>query len=80
MQRYYEYGNIHVPINEDDLLKIKYLEEPTMELLGFKPLHTLRHYYNLKIPILFGPNEQLITGSSILFHALINAMIKPQVR
>eukprot|EP00483_Globobulimina_turgida_P001551 UN01553 len=58
--------------------EIKTFGDPSLTLMGFKPLDRLKKYYQYKPSQFVYPNEQRCVGSTIAFNALLQAMHQMQ--
>ena len=72
---YQLYGNKKIIFSKEDMSKIKFLEEPGMKLMGFKPIESIKPYYNLRESYFIYPNELYSNGSGKLIDALIKQML-----
>ena len=53
---YYPLGGEKIKITKEDMNKIKNLEPPGMNLVGFKPKALIKHYYNLRTSYFLYPD------------------------
>jgi len=58
------------------LNKIKHFENPGMKLIGFKSKNCMKIYQNIRPSYFIYPDEGVVKGSSKMFHALINSLVK----
>ena len=65
-----------VIITENDMKKIKHFENPGMKLIGFKSRKSIKIYQNIRPSYFIHPDEKVMRGSSQMFHAMINSLIK----
>ncbi|CAI2360743.1 unnamed protein product [Moneuplotes crassus] len=73
---HYPLKNKKVIITEKDMKKIKHFEEPGMKLIGFKSRYSIHIYQNVRPPYFIYPDENTIKGSSQMFHAMIESLVK----
>ncbi|EGR31314.1 ku p70 DNA helicase, putative [Ichthyophthirius multifiliis] len=67
-------GGEKVRISSKDVQKMKHFQEPSMTLIGFKPLSQLKVYHNYRPSYFVYPDDFQVKGSSQFFHALITQM------
>lgn len=68
--KYLNIGGRDITFTPEELSIIKSMMEPSMKLLGFKPLNSLPTNMMVKSTRFVYPNEKEIAGSAILFRAL----------
>ncbi|KAJ4461239.1 putative X-ray repair cross-complementing protein 5 [Paratrimastix pyriformis] len=76
MKLYQEYGKEKVAFSKEELKEIKRFGDPSIALMGFKPLAALKTKYNLTHCLFMYPCEDLITGSTTAFVALWTRMLE----
>lgn len=76
MKKYIEYGGKRIYFSRDDIIQIKYYDTPGLQLICFKPLHTLSKYENIRAPYFIYPCDGYIEGSSTAFVALMRSMVE----
>ncbi|KAL0228600.1 hypothetical protein RCL1_004743 [Eukaryota sp. TZLM3-RCL] len=70
VQKFINYGNVAVPVNDVDMAALKGLSDPSIKLLGFKPITTLGLDANVRSALLVRPDG----GSELVFSTLLRAM------
>jgi ATP-dependent DNA helicase 2 subunit 1 len=63
---------------DDEMKTIKYIGEPSLVLLGFKPTARIKAQFNVKAPYFIYPDDGNIKGSTAAFHALLLACAEMQ--
>ena len=61
---YFDFGGEKIPLNSDEMKKIKSLETPGLRLMGFKPRSYLKLYHNYRSSYFLYPDEERVKGSS----------------
>eukprot|EP00484_Ammonia_sp_Unknown_P026483 CAMPEP_0197030270 /NCGR_PEP_ID=MMETSP1384-20130603/9537_1 /TAXON_ID=29189 /ORGANISM="Ammonia sp." /LENGTH=685 /DNA_ID=CAMNT_0042459585 /DNA_START=33 /DNA_END=2090 /DNA_ORIENTATION=- len=81
IKTYHEYGPAKHKIyfSKQEMREIKTFGSPSLTLMGFKPLHRLKAYYQFKPSQFVYPDEERCNGSTKAFDALIRAMHKEKV-
>lgn len=59
----------------DELLELKRILKPGIQVLGFKPVSHLAEYHQLREPLFAYPSEALLQGSTTAFIAIFNEML-----
>lgn len=72
-------GGKIVTLEKEELQAIKCLSQPGLVLLGFKPMHTIKLWYQIKASMFIYPEERLVRGSRTLFAALHNRCLAKNV-
>ena len=54
------------------MTQIKSFEKPSLTLIGFKDIRTLKDYHNIRTAYFLYPDEDHVTGSSQFCDALID--------
>ncbi|KAM3142080.1 hypothetical protein pb186bvf_005734 [Paramecium bursaria] len=75
VQTYVMLGNEKVPLSKDQMSQIKSFEKPSLTLIGFKDIKSLKDYHNIRTAYFLYPDEEHVTGSSQFCDALIDQMI-----
>ena len=78
MRRYFPYGEFKAFITDDEMKAIKDLGEPGLQLMGFKPLDSLRNEHNYRPSYFIYPDDTSVRGSTRSFSALLSAMLELQ--
>ncbi|KAH9313981.1 hypothetical protein KI387_022608, partial [Taxus chinensis] len=76
--RFETYQNEKVKFSLDELSEIRKVTSVPLRLLGFKPLHCLKDYHNLRPATFLYPSDEEISGSICAFIALYRAMLRFQ--
>ncbi|KAL6072069.1 X-ray repair cross-complementing protein 6 [Balamuthia mandrillaris] len=71
----YGYGGESVIFDKDEVATIKALDKKGLQLMGFKPRHSLKTYYNIRHSSFVYPDEHEIQGSTVAFTALLDRML-----
>nr|ATA62886.1 putative KU70-like protein [Juniperus oxycedrus] len=78
LARFQTYQNEKVKFSIDELSEIRKVTSVPLRLLGFKPLHCLKDYHNLRPATFLYPSDEEISGSICAFIALYRAMLRFQ--
>uniref|UniRef100_A0A8C9S109 DNA helicase n=1 Tax=Scleropages formosus TaxID=113540 RepID=A0A8C9S109_SCLFO len=65
------YGNRQIVLEKDEVDELKKFDEPGLFLIGFKPVSRLKLHHHIRPSLFIFPEEEMITGSSCLFTALL---------
>ncbi|XP_063283482.1 X-ray repair cross-complementing protein 6 [Pelobates fuscus] len=65
------YGNRKIVLEKEETEQLKRFDDPSLVLIGFKPINLLKKHHFIKPAQFVYPEESLVTGSSTLFHALL---------
>ncbi|CAH2312239.1 X-ray repair cross-complementing 6 [Pelobates cultripes] len=65
------YGNRKIVLEKEETEQLKRFDDPSLVLIGFKPINLLKKHHFIKPAQFVYPEESLITGSTTLFHALL---------
>ena len=78
MKTYHEYGpsKQRVYFTKNEMKQIKQFGDPSLIILGFKPINRLKHYHNLKPSYFMYPDETRIIGSTLCFNTLLQSCIQ----
>lgn len=76
IRTYHEYGpsKERVYFSKDEMKELKTFGNPSLTLMGFKPLDRLKPYHQIKPSQFIYPDEARCNGSTLAFNALIQAM------
>ena len=76
IRTYHEYGpsKERVYFTKDEMKELKTFGNPSLTLMGFKPLERLKSYHQIKPSQFIYPDEERCNGSTLAFNALIQAM------
>ena len=71
---FHEYGGKKIQFTKEDMKQIKTFDTPGIKLMGFKSLESIKSFYNIRESYFIYPNENMTSGASQLFDALIKQM------
>lgn len=71
---YHVFGTEKAFFKQEEINEIKTIGEPGLVLMGFKPRSRLKDWHNYRASYFVHPDETTIIGSSVAFHALVQAM------
>lgn len=74
IEYFHLFGKEKAFFKKEEITKIKTIGEPGLVLMGFKPRSRLKDWHNVRASYFVHPDETTIIGSSVAFHALVNAM------
>lgn len=78
IKKYIDYGGRRVYFTRDDVVEIKHYDAPGLQLICFKPLHSLKWDENIRSPYFVYPCDGYIEGSSTAFMAILTSMNRKQ--
>ncbi|WCJ43761.1 ATP-dependent DNA helicase 2 subunit KU70 [Euphorbia peplus] len=70
------YINENIKFSAEELAEIKRVSMGNLRLIGFKPLHCLKDYHNLKPATFLYPTDKEVVGSTSIFIALHKSMMR----
>ncbi|XP_065861912.1 ATP-dependent DNA helicase 2 subunit KU70 [Euphorbia lathyris] len=70
------YKNENIKFSAEELSEIKRVSTGHLRLIGFKPLHCLKDYHNLKPSTFLFPSDKEVVGSTSIFIALHRSMLR----
>lgn len=73
------YGNRQIVLEKEETEMLKHFDDPGLVLIGFKPSALLKRHHYLRPSLFVYPEEQLVSGSSTLFHALLIKCLQKDV-
>ncbi|MEE6502670.1 hypothetical protein FKM82_004595 [Ascaphus truei] len=73
------YGNRQIVLEKEETELLKKFDDPSLVLIGFKPISLLKKHHYIKPAQFVYPEESLISGSSTLFHALLTRCLAREV-
>ncbi|KAM4720787.1 X-ray repair cross-complementing protein 6 isoform 1-T2 [Rhinophrynus dorsalis] len=73
------YGNRQIVLEKEETEQLKRFDDPSLVLIGFKPVNMLKKHHFIKPAQFIYPDESLINGSTTLFHALLTRCLARQV-
>ncbi|KAL4647838.1 X-ray repair cross-complementing protein 6 [Arapaima gigas] len=66
------YGKRQIILEKDEVDELKIFYEPGLVLIGFKPINRLKLHHHIRPSLFIFPEEEMISGSSCLFTALLH--------
>lgn len=78
IRKAYKFGGETISFTEDELAKIKSFGDPVLRIIGFKPLDQLPLWANLKPSTFLYPSEEDYVGSTRVFSALHQKLLRDQ--
>lgn len=79
IKKAYTFGGEHVKFSKEEISKIRDFGTPVVRLIGFKPIEKLPLWANTKTSTFIYPFEEDFIGSTRVFSALYQNMIKKKV-
>nr|XP_033785256.1 X-ray repair cross-complementing protein 6 [Geotrypetes seraphini]XP_033785257.1 X-ray repair cross-complementing protein 6 [Geotrypetes seraphini]XP_033785258.1 X-ray repair cross-complementing protein 6 [Geotrypetes seraphini] len=73
------YGNRKIVLEKEETEQVKHFDEPSLVLIGFKPLALLKKHHFVRPAQFLYPEESLVTGSTTLFNALLTQCLEREV-
>ncbi|XP_069508870.1 X-ray repair cross-complementing protein 6 isoform X2 [Ambystoma mexicanum] len=73
------YGNRQIVMEKEETEELKKFDDPSLVLIGFKPLSLLKKHHFVKPAQFIYPEESLISGSTTLFIALLTKCLEKKV-
>ncbi|XP_040263015.1 X-ray repair cross-complementing protein 6 [Bufo bufo] len=73
------YGNRQIVLEKEETEQVKKFDDPSLVLIGFKPISLLKKHYFIRPAQFIYPEESLVSGSSTLFQALLIKCLERQV-
>lgn len=64
-----------IPFSVEEVQKVKDFGEPSLKILCFKHMDTLKVYENITHPQFLYPDEDSVTGSTVSFASLLNVLL-----
>ncbi|XP_048870050.1 X-ray repair cross-complementing protein 6 [Brienomyrus brachyistius] len=65
------YGKKQIVFEKAEVEELKRFDEPGLVLMGFKPMNRLKLHHYIRPSLFVFPEEEMVTGSSCLFTALL---------
>lgn len=78
IRKAYKFGGETISFSEEELAQIQNFGEPILRIIGFKPMSSLRAWANLKPSTFVYPSEEHFVGSTRVFSALHQKLLKDQ--
>lgn len=76
MGHFVKAGGEKVEFSPEEIQQIKTFGEPSLVLLGFKPIERLKVYHNVRSSYFIYPDDERVQNSSKFFHGLIQVLSK----
>ncbi|KAK4546595.1 hypothetical protein LTR36_001812 [Oleoguttula mirabilis] len=78
VRKAYKFGGETISFTVEELAKIKHFGDPVLRIIGFKPMSMLPIWANLKPLTLCYPSEEEFIGSTRVFSALHQKLLRDQ--
>lgn len=78
VRRAYKFGGESITFSDEELDRITYFGDPVIRIIGFKRLSSLPIWANLKQSTFIYPSEESFIGSTRIFSALHQKLLKDQ--
>ncbi|KAL5337134.1 putative DSB repair complex subunit Ku70 [Aspergillus crustosus] len=78
IRKAYKFGGDQVSFTPEEQKGLKDFGEPVIRIVGFKPLSALPFWANVKHPLFIYPSEEDYVGSTRVFSALYQKLLKDQ--
>lgn len=79
IKKAYMFGGQHILFSQEEISKIRDFGSPTIRIIGFKPIDALPIWANYKSSTFLYPFEEDFIGSTRVFSALYQNMLKKKV-
>ena len=79
IKKAYTFGGEHIAFSQDEISKLRDFGSPIVRIIGFKPLDMLPLWANFKSSTFLYPFEEDFVGSTRVFSALYQNMLKKKV-
>lgn len=79
VRKAYKFGGETVSFTEDEMAKIRFFGDPVIRIIGFKPMAMLPIWANYKHNTFIYPSEEEYVGSTRVFSALQQKLLKDQL-
>ncbi|GLI75139.1 ATP-dependent DNA helicase II subunit 1 [Penicillium ochrochloron] len=76
LRKAYKFGGEQVAFTPEELQALRHFGDPVIRIIGFKPLSTLPIWANVKHPSFIYPSEEDYVGSTRVFSALQQKLLK----
>ncbi|XP_067875564.1 X-ray repair cross-complementing protein 6 [Heterodontus francisci] len=73
------YGQRQIVLEKEETEELKRFDDPSLVLIGFKPLSLLKKHHYIRPSQFIYPEETIITGSTTLFSALLTKCLEKKV-
>eukprot|EP00013_Stygamoeba_regulata_P018343 CAMPEP_0177680768 /NCGR_PEP_ID=MMETSP0447-20121125/30351_1 /TAXON_ID=0 /ORGANISM="Stygamoeba regulata, Strain BSH-02190019" /LENGTH=661 /DNA_ID=CAMNT_0019190125 /DNA_START=29 /DNA_END=2014 /DNA_ORIENTATION=- len=74
--RTYPLGGVDLEFTTEEMASIKAIDQPGLQLMGFKPRAALKPYHNVRHASFVYPDDTTVLGSSQAFGALLEKMLE----
>ncbi|KAL4967548.1 putative DSB repair complex subunit Ku70 [Aspergillus stella-maris] len=78
IKKAYKFGGDQVTFTPEEQKGLRDFGEPAVRIIGFKPLSALPFWANIKHPLFIYPSEEDYVGSTRVFSALYQKLLKDQ--
>lgn len=78
VKKYIDFGGKRVYFSRDDVVEIKHYESPSLQLICFKPISSLRWNESIRTSYFIYPCDGYIEGSTVAFMSILASMVKKQ--
>ncbi|PGH02000.1 ATP-dependent DNA helicase II subunit 1 [Blastomyces parvus] len=76
IRKAYKFGGEQISFTQEELASLRNFGEPTIRIIGFKPLSALPIWASMKHPTFIYPSEEGYVGSTRVFSALYQTLLK----
>ncbi|KAF7128743.1 hypothetical protein CNMCM5793_003594 [Aspergillus hiratsukae] len=76
IRKAYKFGNDQVSFTPEEQKALRHFGDPVIRIIGFKPLSALPFWANVKHPFFIYPSEEDYVGSTRVFSALHQKLLK----
>ena len=76
IRKAYKLGNEQISFTQEEQQSLRNFVDPVIRIIGFKPITTLPFWANLKHPTFIYPSEETYIGSTRVFSALHQKLLK----
>ncbi|KAL3495935.1 SPOC like C-terminal domain-containing protein [Aspergillus germanicus] len=78
IRKAYKFGGDQVSFTPEEQKELRNFGDPVIRIIGFKPLSALPFWANVKHPLFIYPSEEDFVGSTRVFSALYQKLLKDQ--
>jgi ATP-dependent DNA helicase 2 subunit 1 len=78
IRKAYKFGGDQVSFTPEEQKELRNFGDPVIRIIGFKPLSALPFWANVKHPLFIYPSEEDYVGSTRVFSALYQKLLKDQ--
>ncbi|PGH18302.1 ATP-dependent DNA helicase II subunit 1 [Helicocarpus griseus UAMH5409] len=76
IRKAYKFGGEQISFTQDEQASLRHFGDPTIRIIGFKPLSALPIWASIKHPTFIYPSEEGFVGSTRVFSALYQTLLK----